>query len=677
MAPTWVRRATIAASLAVASFAVLAQNVAPAARPPVESFFRHPDVDDAKLSPSGTRVAVAVNIGERVALGVIDVHGGTAPRIVASFNDADVDNFYWVNDERLVFSIIDLTAGSGDQVYAPGLFAVDADGSALRQLVRIRRDFLVRGSGSRAIRDPLEWNHRLLAVPLGGGDDVIVGRFQYDAAWELLSVVPLRLNVVTQRVSLPDLELPAGVTTWLFDPQGEPRVGVAVRDGQMIVHWRAPGSQGWRELARFPVLNATFVPHAVDASGQLYVREAEPGPAQTAILKRFDFATGKPEAKAAVRTPGFDFRGALVFDLAPGADAPGAMLGVRVETDGETTTWLNPQLDRLQQAADAKLPGRVNRLSCGRCASDDAVVLVRSWSDREPGQFWLYRPAKSQWQLVGRVRRDIDPRAMGTLTFHRFKARDGLEIPVWVTLPAQSKTASTQRPAVVLVHGGPWVRGGHWRWDEHSQFLASRGYVVIEPEFRGSTGYGRRLFTAGWRQWGLAMVDDLADALQWAVGQGWVDKSRVCIAGASYGGYATLMGLVRYPELFRCGVAWVAPTDPRLLFGLRWLTDISDEARLHRLPTLIGDPVADADRLASAAPVEQAARIRAPLLLAYGGRDQRVPLTHGERLRAELQAAGREPEWVVYPDEGHTWLRPQNRYDFARRMERFLDEQLR
>jgi dipeptidyl aminopeptidase/acylaminoacyl peptidase len=308
---------------------------------------------------------------------------------------------------------------------------------------------------------------------------------------------------------------------------------------------------------------------------------------------------------------------------------------------------------------------------------DDAVVLVKSWSDREPGQFWVYRPAGSQWRLIARVRRDVDAKAMAGLTLHRFKARDGLEIPVWVTRPDVGEASAGPRPAVVLVHGGPWVRGGHWQWDEDAQFLASRGYVVIEPEFRGSAGYGRRHFEAGWRQWGLAMQDDLTDALQWAVDQGWVDKSRVCIAGASYGGYAALMGLVRYPDTFRCGIAWVAVTDPRLLYDLAWLSDMSDEVRRYRLPTLVGDRVADSERLAAVAPLMQAAQIRAPLLLAYGGQDRRVPLAHGERLRDALKSAGRDPEWVVYADEGHGWLRPQNRYDFARRVERFLAQHLR
>jgi len=173
------------------------------------------------------------------------------------------------------------------------------------------------------------------------------------------------------------------------------------------------------------------------------------------------------------------------------------------------------------------------------------------------------------------------------------------------------------------------------------------------------------------------MQDDVADALDWAVAQGWVDAKRVCIAGASYGGYATLMGLVRNPELYRCGVAWVAVTDPQLLFEGFWRNEMSEEARMYSIPVLIGDPKADAAALAAASAVGQAARIKAPLLLAFGGLDRRVSLEHGTRMRTALRAAGQEPEWIVYADEGHGWQKEANRIDFARRMEAFLAKYLK
>ncbi|MFG6464753.1 alpha/beta hydrolase family protein [Roseateles sp. DXS20W] len=194
---------------------------------------------------------------------------------------------------------------------------------------------------------------------------------------------------------------------------------------------------------------------------------------------------------------------------------------------------------------------------------------------------------------------------------------------------------------------------------------------------RGSTGYGHAHYRAGFKQWGQAMQDDVADALKWAQQQG-IASSKACIAGASYGGYSTLMGLIKDPDLYRCGVAWVAVTDLDLyVSGSFWVRDdISDTGRQYRLPDLVGDPVKDADMIATHSPVKQAARIKAPVLLAFGEDDLRVPLAHGKRMREALAEAGNPPEWVTYPGEGHGFSVVKNRIDFAERMAAFLARHL-
>jgi dipeptidyl aminopeptidase/acylaminoacyl peptidase len=510
-------------------------------------------------------------------------------------------------------------------------------------------------------------------------------------------VQPLWLNVRTGRSRGMDIKAPTGTVRWLFDSAGEPRVAMTRVEGRQAVHWRGPGQTEWQRLAESDLLQPLFTPRFVDDAGQLYVTHGQ-GPEGLQVLSRFDFERRAPATTPWVRAPGFDFNGMVLEGWRSGSSSSsggggggGGAIGVRMDTDAETTVWLDEAHKRMQALADARLPGRVNRLDCRRCGQADAVALVRSWSDRNPGQIWLYRAAadganakeekdtvkpKSAWQPVLRVMDGIDPEAMATVDFQRIKARDGRDLPVWVTLPAGHKTG-VPAPAVVLVHGGPWVRGGHWRWEAMPQFLASRGYVVISPEFRGSTGYGEAHYRAGFKQFGQAMQDDVADALLWAQSQGLADK-RACIAGASYGGYATLMGLVRHPELYQCGVAWVALTDPFLyLEGSFWVTDdISTSGRRYRLPEMVGDVKADAQMLTAVSPVAQAERIRAPLLLAFGESDLRIPLAHGKRMRDALIKAGREPEWVTYPNEGHSWRLPETKADFARRMEKFLAQHL-
>ena len=647
----------------------------PAARPraddtpiPVEAFYRYPAIDRAEISPSGGRLAVTTaGGGSRISLVVYDLQNGSSPTLAARFGEADIGEFHWVNDEYLVFSLTDLTEG-GDRQIAPGLFSVRADGNGLRELIDPRGDRIV---GHRSGHEPLDWRHILLSVPVGGGNDVIVGRVALDVDHQWTAISPLRLDVTTQQTRSLAVGAPEHALEWIFDPRGEPRVVVATHEGQMRVYWRAAGREDWTEIAKMDPLNRRFTPRFVDAAGRLYVASSE-GTASYAVLRRFDFTTGKPEPEALISVPGFDFRGGPIIPKG----APEATLGFRMFTDGETTVWLDERMKKIQQDVDARFPGRINRLTCGKCTSDDVVVLVHSYSDQDPGQFVVYRPSKKDWQSVGRVRPDIEPQRMATLDLHRISARDGLELPVWLTLPPGADRKSA-RPAVVLVHGGPWVRGEWMHWNDDAQFLASRGYVVIEPEFRASTGYGYRHFRAGWKEWGRAMDDDLVDALEWAVSQGVVDAKRVCIAGASYGGYAALMGLVRNPDLYRCGIAWVAVTDPRLLFAGYWRSEISEEARMYSYQVLIGDPKKDAAALAAVTPLEQAARIKTPVLLAFGGLDHRVPLEHGTGMRAALRAAGQEPEWIVYADEGHGWQKEANRIDFARRMEAFLAKYLK
>ncbi len=666
-----LRALTLAACFALgAAFAQSPASAPSGAQLPAEMFYRHPDIASAALSPSGRWLAVRTRHGgERLGIMTFDLQDKGKALETVRFADADIRDIYWVNDDRLIFDLVDLEGGSGSQRFAPGLYSVRPDGSELFQLIRSYDKGYV--SRTRQIREPLNWNHTLLEVPIGNGREVIVGEEILDGAGDLVSVRAKRLNVENGSTSSLAFGAPPNARGWWFDPAGEPRVVVASDGAYRTINWRAPGKDDWVQIARYEYLRAPFYPFFVDSAGVLYVTTPD-GPAQTNVLRRFDFAAGKPSADKLASTPGFDFRGAVVVD-----PISGKAVGVRLETDAETTAWFDPRMKALQAKVDARLQGSINRVSCRRCNEPDAIVLVFSYSDRDPGRYWIYRPDGEQWKFAGAARDDIDPAKMATLDFQRIKARDGGDLPLWLTTPAKSARASAPPAAVVLVHGGPWVRGGHWQWDADAQFLASRGYAVIEPEFRGSTGYGEAHFRAGWKQWGGPMQDDVADAVKWAADKGLIDPKRVCIAGASYGGYAALMGLARYPDLYRCGIAWVAVTDPRLMFSSSWLNDIDEESKKYDLRTLIGDPDKDAAMLKAAAPVELAARIKAPVLLAFGGEDRRVPLEHGTLMRDALRAAGNDPEWVVYPDEGHGWLRIETRIDFANRVERFLARNLK
>ena len=660
-----------------------AQTPAPAAPLSADAFFRRPAVIEAQLSPSGKRLAFSTPFGPMGRVGVFVFDLQTAelkPTRAALFTDADVPRFDWVDDERIVFSVLDLQAGSGeDYRTAPGLFAAKFDGSELRGLVeRAGRSFVQSGeSRSRT----LHWNHRLLHVPVAGeekhgarADEVIVGEMS-GSGNELLSIEPLWLNTRTgAKRTFNSYRRPSGVIEWWFTPQGEPRLVLTREKGRLAYQWFTPDGQGggsWKPIAEGTLLNPPPAPVWVGADA-LYLKQPM-GPAGESYVVLFDFAKGTASDQPLVRAPGFDFAGAFI------SSRDGRLLGLRIDTDAEQTIWFDPTRKALQTLVNEALPGRVNRVSCRRCDADDAVLLVRSFNDRDPGQLLLHTKADGKWRLLSLVMPGIDPARMASTDLQRIRARDGRDLPVWITGQKKGADGKPQaQPAIVMVHGGPWVRTGHWTWEPMRQFLASRGYVVIEPEFRGSKGYGMAHLKAGFKQWGQAMQDDVADALLWAQKEGWA-SSKACIAGASYGGYSTLMGLIKHPELYQCGAAWVAVTDPFLYIEGSWWVrdDISDSGRRYGLKDMVGDPKIDEAMLKANSPVEQAALIKAPLLLAFGEDDLRVPLTHGKRLRSALEKAGRPPaEWIVYPSEGHSWRKTENQVDFAQRLERFFAKHL-
>jgi dipeptidyl aminopeptidase/acylaminoacyl peptidase len=551
------------------------------------------------------------------------------------------------------------------------LYAVDADGKAMTPLLRSH-------FGSSSIgpyeSPTLTYNHRFHRVPspregAPGEEILVVEHATSEPYFERL----VWLNTRNGRPRDVQVDAPAHTVGWFTDSRGEPRVALTRYRDRRAAYWRAPGAKTWERLYESGLLDAPFTVNAVDDEGGLYVTHRQ-GPEGQDVLARYDFEAKSPAAQPMVNTPGFDFSGQLLFN---GEQA--GPLGVRLVVDGETTVWFDPALKALQAEVDRRFPGRINRVDCRPCAGASTVALVRSFSDHDPGQLWVFRAqvaeGERQWQFIGPVQIGVDPKAMASVDLHRIRARDGRDLPLWVTRP---DTANIPLPAVVLVHGGPWVRGMSWHWERDAQFLASRGYVVIEPEMRGSAGYGDAHYRAGFRQFGQAMQDDVADALRWAQTQG-LASNRACIAGASYGGYSTLMGLIRDPGLYRCGVAWMALADLDLyLSGSWWVDDdIGSTSRKYTLREMVGDADKDAAMIAAHSPVRQAALIKAPLLLAFGEADLRVPLAHGERLRKALIEAGNEPEWVSYPGEGHGFSSMKNRVDFALRMEAFLARHLK
>lgn len=636
----------------------LSQAPTHAAPPPAEHFFQKPQVDAAALSPDGWRIAMRVASKDtRARLAVLDLKTMKGD-IVSSFGGADIGSFHWVNEQRLVFDAAVELTGPNLVDFAQGLYAVNADGSNFRELVASRSHFLKDPADPREL---LPWDTWLLAgAGTQRGDHVwVVTPGQRDRNG--IDFIKLqRLNTVNGRSE--EIEAPPNAFDWILDGQGELRSVVTHKDHRTGIHLRQPGGP-WKLVTEHEELGSDWLrPRFMAPDGTLF---AEAPAGRTSALYTIDTATGQRSAKPVLSSKDFDLHlGFIASDQ--------KLLGLRYTVDAPVTQWLDPALDAVQKTVDTLLPGTINQLDVPR-RGDSPWVLVRAFSDAQPPLYLAFHTGTRQLTRLGGALPAIDPRQMGSTDFVRIAARDGRTIPAYLTLPPGATKKNL--PMVVLLHGGPWIRGATWRFDAEVQFLATRGYAVLQPEFRGSTGYGADHFEAGFKQWGRAMQDDVADATRWAIAQGHADPRRVCLAGASYGGYATLMGLARDPDLYRCGVQWVGVTDIELMYTVHW-SDLNNRFKAYGMPRMIGDPVKDADLLKAASPLQNASKIRQPLLMAYGAWDTRVPLVHGEKFLAAVKPHNPEVEWVVYPNEGHGWARVETRLDFWGRVEKFLARQL-
>ncbi|MDL1860903.1 S9 family peptidase [Betaproteobacteria bacterium PRO7] len=641
------------------------------AKPPattsVDDFFRHDRYAGLALSPDGQFIAALAPVNGRRNVAVLDLKAGSVA-VITSLRERDVRTVRWINNERLVFDLIDLQSGLGEQ-RPSGLFAINRDGKEARELVAAS----VASPGSAKF----VYRPTLLLSALPDSSDILV--MATDRTVESFDVY--RMDTYTGRKTLVTFDNPGFVYGWLLDSKRQPRLAIAGIEGttRTAIHYRASAEGPWIKLAEFDGLsNEGFDPLAFGPDDTLYVA-SRAGSDKAAIYtydlkanrlgerqiahKDYDFGYGNRPLGGDLTDLLSNRNFNLIFD-----SKKKKLVGARQYAEREEFFWFDEEWSRLHAMVNGALPQRTNRLTR---STDSASILVYSYSDRDPGRWYLLDAEKRSLQELVARRPWIDVQQMAQKTPIRYKARDGIEIPAYLTLPPGR---DKQLPLVLIVHGGPFVRGEFWGWDREAQFLASRGYAVLQVDYRGSLGYGWNHHRLGRRQWGLAMQDDLTDGVNHLVAQGIADKSRVAIMGGSYGGYATMMGLAKDPDLYRCGINIVGVTDLALMGTATW-SDMSVESKEFQIwfAQHVGDPAKERDKLDAASPARLADRIRRPVLIAHGYNDVRVPIEHAHRMRAALDRAGmRDVEWVVYPDEAHGILREKNASDLYSRIERFL-----
>ena len=313
-------------------------------------------------------------------------------------------------------------------------------------------------------------------------------------------------------------------------------------------------------------------------------------------------------------------------------------------------------------------------ISLGSSTDDMRYHLISVSSDVDPGSIYLYDRHEQKLELVYRSRPDLPSSELANMKAIRYKSRDGMEIPAYLTLP--KGVAAKNLPTIIYPHGGPWARDT-WGYHPYAQFFANRGYAVLQPNFRSSTGYGKRFLNAGNRQWGTgAMQHDISDGVKYLIDQGIADKDRICIHGGSYGGYATLAGVTFTPDLYCCGMPYVAPSSLITLvesFPAYWRPLL--EGTWYKR---VGDPEKPADReyLEAISPLTHVDKIQVPLLVIHGANDPRVKQSESDQIVSELHGKGHAVEYIVAEDEGHGFRSEENRLALAVAMENFLARHL-
>ena len=634
---------------------------------PVESFFRRPEFTSMQLSPDAQKLAAIVPRKGRGNLVVIDLAKNTR-NVITDFSSIDVARVYWVDNQRLCIRVSDGQEVSGEFTDR-GTFCMDSDGENLRDFTRLGLP-----PGSQAARNRVI--SPLRRAVDGSGKMIIAMRLRSRYSQDLY-----RFDTRTGRYDILTDDSPGDVLEWVLDWNDVPRVAVSqpeirtASEKNIRTVWYRDGDGGkWEKIHETEMVGSyqvagDFDPVAFDFDGRTLYVGASNGEDKDAIYA-YDTKARKLGERV-LRHPLIDLDGGLVFDR-PGKK----LLGLRYSAEMPSVVWLDPAMQRLQAAIDKALPKTVNVISLPEDSAERALVFAHS--DRDPGTYYLLDRKKGAIEELARTREWLDPELMAERRFIQYPARDGMMIPAWITVP---KGGGKNLPLVVNIHGGPWVRGYSgisWgRWPD-AQFFASRGYMVLEPEPRGSLGYGRKHFSSSFRQWGQAMQDDITDGALYLAKEGLVDKSRMCLFGGSYGGYASAMGVVKDPDLWKCSIPFVAVTD-LILFQTATYSDMSFATYFFQtdFKKMVGDSDADHDMFLRNSPARNAGRVKAAVLVAMGSSDVRVPQAHGDKFVSALRDAGKSVEYVVYNGEGHGFNKDENVFDFYHRVEKFLGENLK
>ena len=635
---------------------------------PLADYLKLPQYANPNLSPDGRFLLVSVPVNGRLNLAVVDMQTrkGTA---ITNFRDLDVIETHWVGSERIVFSLGQANSPTGPgQFDGGGLFVVSKDGGDARQLAPLVRESRARNQIHRQI-------DFLRTIPGNTNEILVTANLRSQDAEDVY-----RMDLRNGRTTLITSERPAYANDWILDNKGVPRVVRSwVKDTYISpIFYRAAEGAPWVEIARIDRLKGeAIVPLGFMADNKTLMVAANPG-RDTMAVYTFDPETRRL-GELLAQHERFDMGADVSGNSVPGVitqPETDKLIGYVVNADRPITAWADEKEARTQATVDRALPGMRNTF---RRFPDSSRLLITSYSDVQPQTFYILDEDKRTLEELFVSRPWLTKERLVEMRPFLLKTRDGLEIPSYYFLPKGTKVGD-KLPTVVHIHGGPAVRADSWARGFgylEAQVLASRGYAVILPNFRITPGFGAKIYRSGFGTIGRQMSEDHEDAVKWAIDQGIADPNRICISGASYGGYAVLRALAKTPDMFKCGVAGLVVSDLEMQITSTAGDMAYSPAAVEFWHSIIGKDASGRTAFAENSPVNMADRIKAPVFMYAGADDIRTPLEQTNAMARALSRAGNPPKTVmIKKEEGHGFGRLENNVDLYTEMLKFLEQSI-